>query len=101
MKEVADEREGEEGQGAEGKDGGDCRGGVLLVGVDGGLCSHDGGDAADGTADGEQARELGRKAEDFSEDGHHGEREGKLDGDEDQAHAANVEDVREDELGGD
>ena len=93
VQEVADQREGEEGERAEGEDGGDGGGGVLLVGVDGALCGHDRCHAADGAADGEQAGELGREAEDLAEHRHHRERQDQLDSDEDQAHAADVEDV--------
>ena len=77
---VSDEREREEGEGAEGEDGGDGGGGVLFVGVDGALRGHDGGDAADGAADSEEAGELGRETEDFSEQRHYGEGQDELDG---------------------
>jgi len=65
------------------------------------LCRHDGGDAADGAADGEEAGELGWQLEDASEKRHDREREDQLDGDEDERHAADVKDVSEDELGTD
>ena len=63
MQRVADERKGEERDGAEGEDGGDGVGGVFIVGVDGGLGGDDGGDSADGGANGKQRGELGLEFE--------------------------------------
>jgi len=90
---VADGREGEESDGAEGEDGGHGGGGVLFAGVDGSLGGHDGGDAADAATDGEYAGEFGRQLEDATEQRHDGEREDQFDGDEDEGHAADVEEV--------
>ena len=59
MEGVADEREGEESDGAESEDGGDGEGGVFVVGVDGALRGDDGADAADGGANGEKRGEFG------------------------------------------
>ncbi len=98
---MADGGEGEQRESAEGEDSGDSGGGIFFVGVDGTLGGHDGGDAADGAADGEEAGELGRQLEDAAEKRHDCKRENQLDGDEDKRHAADVEDVSEDELGTD
>ena len=94
---VTDEREDEERNRAESEDGGDGEGGVFFVGIDGALRGDDGGDAADGGADGEQRGELWLQAEGFAEGGHEGERESDLDGDEHEADAAELKDVAEKE----
>ena len=47
VQQVADGGEGEQRDGPEGEDGGDGGGRVFLVGIDGSLRGHDGGDSAD------------------------------------------------------
>src|SRR5215472_1131932 len=95
---VADGGECEECDRAEGEDGGDGGRGVPLFRVDGALCGHDGGDSADGAADGEEAGEFGPETEDAAEQHHDGEREDELDGDEDERETAEMEEIAEDEL---
>lgn len=97
---VADGGEGEEGERAQGEDGGDGGGGVFLVGIDGALRGHDGGDAAYGAADGKEADQFGRELEDAAEEGHDAEGEDEFDGYEGQGEATDAKDVGEDELGG-
>ena len=96
---VADQRKGEERDGAEREDGGDGVGGVFVVGVDGRLGGDDGRDSADGRADGQQRGELGLEVEGAAEQVHEGEREREREGDKQQRDAAEMEHVAEQEAG--
>ncbi len=99
MERVADEREDEERDGAQGEDRGDGEGGVFVFGVDSALRGNDGADAADGGADGEERSEFGAKAEETAEKGHEDERAGNFDEDEEEADAAKFGEIAEKEAG--
>ena len=92
---VADEREGEERDCAEGEDGGDGERGVFVVGFDCAFGGDDGGDSADGRTYGEQRRELWRKLEEAAEKMHERECERDFNGDQREADAAKVKQIAE------
>ena len=97
MEGVADEGEGEEGQGSEREDGGDGGGGLFFVGVDGTLGGDDGGDSADGGTDAEEDGEAWAKVEGFAEPHHEDDGEGKGDEDKSEGEATEFEYVSKDE----
>ncbi len=92
---MADEREREERECAEGEDRSDGVGRIFVVRVNGGLGGDDGRDSADGRTDGEQRSELGLELEGAAKEVHEGERERERDGDKEKRNAAEVEDVAE------
>ena len=99
VQEVSEGGIGEEAECAEGENGGDGEGGVVVVGIDGALGRDDGGDAADRGAHREQAGELGLQLEPAAEHGHDRDRDPELDHHQPEGYAAELEDVSEQEAG--
>ncbi len=90
---VADEREGEESDGAKGENSGDGEGGVFVVGVDGAFGGDDGTDTANRGANGEKRGEFGAKSEEATKKGHEHDGPDDFNADEEEADSAEFPDV--------
>ena len=94
---MPDERKCEERDGAQREHSGDSVVRVFFIGFDGAFGGDDGGDAADRGADGQQGSKLRSEPEGAAERGHEEQRDADFNDHQNQAHAAELEHVPEDE----